>query len=169
MFKIYGFDGDKAIVNVNKGYTSISRINPPEKPHNNYMRKTDRLENIPAGNVDYLEKIIKLSDDYGAKLIFVSFPTRMSWHGAKHNSADKIAKEYGIEFLDLNIENLGINWETETRDGGYHLNNSGARKVSDFLGRYLLKTGLVTDHRNDDKYESWHTAYEKYEKNLAKS
>lgn len=169
MWKQYGFDGEKALVSVNKGYTSISRVEPPVKPHDNYMRKTKEHEKIPDGNLSYLERIIALCDEYGAKLIFVSFPTRTSWHGAKHNSAQEVAEQYGIEFLDLNTEDLGIDWETESRDGGQHLNNSGAKKVSLYLAEYLMKTGLVPDHRNDEKYEKWDIAYEKYERNLEKS
>ena len=169
MWKKYGFDGDEAIVSVNKGYTSISRIAPPEKPRGDYMRKNDRFEKIPEGNLDYFTKIKDLCDEYGAKLMFVSFPTQTSWHDAKHKSAAKVASDYGIEFLDLNLADLGIDWETETRDGGYHLNNSGARKVSLYLAKYLLDTGLVVDHRSDGRYSNWNVAYEKYRKNLEKS
>ena len=169
VWKKYGFDGDSVVVNANKGYNCISRTNPPKKPIGNYMKPTAKLEKIPEDNLQYLEKIIDMCNEYNAKLIFVSFPTQTSWHDAKHKAAEKIASDYGIEFLDLNLEDIGISWDSETRDMGQHLNNSGAQKVSRHLAKYLFDTGLLTDHRNDSKYISWNIAYEQYKKNLAKS
>ena len=169
MWKKYGFEREKAIESVNKGYTSISKSVPLRKWKKNPALQAKRWETIPEGNLDYLEKIMQLCDDYGAKLIFVSFPTRTSWYAAKHNSTEKIAKQYGIEFVDLNEKNLGIDWKKETRDGGHHLNNAGAKKVSVYLAEYLTEKENLPDHRHDAKYEKWRIAYEKYERNLKKS
>ena len=97
------------------------------------------------------------------KLVLIGCPSQLSWKYQKHNSATKIAKKYNIEFINLNIENIGINWIEDTKDRGAHLNNSGSKKVSLFIGNYLKNTNLVIDHRGDPYYKEWHTAYKLYE------
>ena len=56
------------------------------------------------------------------------------------------------------IKEVNIDWANETKDDGDHLNHSGAKKVSAYIGKYLHETGLLTDKRNDNNYKSWNKA-----------
>ena len=68
---------------------------------------------------------------------------------------------------DFNLDNdLEIDWATETKDKGNHLNYWGAKKVSDFLGKYMESLGILENHKNDPYYKSWHTAYSIYKEKL---
>ena len=60
-------------------------------------------------------------------------------------------------YLDMNLktEELQIDWEKDTRDGGDHLNFAGATKVTAFLGSYLKGNYALSDHRQDEVYSSW--------------
>lgn len=150
-------------INPDKGYKYITDTKPSKNKQ--YMKYTEGYVPIPEQNMKYVKKIIKLCKDNDVKLVLVSLPTQKSWFYRRHNTTEKIAKDNNLEFIDLNLIDLGINWETDTKDQGGHLNYLGAKKVSDYIGNYLKETKLIEDHRNDKNYKSWYRAYNKYKKN----
>ena len=91
----------------------------------------------------------------------------MNWSMEKHNGVENLAKELGVEYLDMNLLNneINIDWKKDSRDKGDHLNYTGSLKTTKFLGEYLNKKGLP-DHRADEKYESWNKYYNKYIKEI---
>lgn len=153
-------------LNADKGFNFITKTKGVS--NSNYMNPSKKSETIPNGNMDYFNKIINLANEYNAKLILVSFPSRTSWSYKKHNTTEKVAAEYGLEFIDLNLTDLGIDWKKETKDKGSHLNYKGAKKVTNYIADYLHSTNMLEDHRNDPKYNSWHIAYEQYSSHLLK-
>lgn len=129
-----------------------------------YMKPSKKFAEISKANKIYikiLNEYCKLND---AQLILLSTPNAKDWNDRKHNVTDKFAKENGIEFLDLNVLNdyVGIDWETDTRDGGIHLNHLGAVKVTKYLGKYLEEKDILTDHREDEEYSSWNESLKRY-------
>ena len=50
---------------------------------------------------------------------------------------------------------MGIDWEKDTRDGGNHLNFYGARKVSNYLGKYFSKKMKIENKKNKAEYSNW--------------
>ena len=147
-------------VNIYKGYKYITKID--SATDKNYMAETEEYNKIPEHNMEYFDKIVDLCKENDAKLILIGFPSQTSWKYKKHNTATKVAKDYGLEFIDLNIVKLGINWVDDTKDKGAHLNHSGAKKVSTYIGNYIKDNNLVEDHREDDYYKAWDTAYKLY-------
>ena len=73
--------------------------------------------------------------------------------------------EYYMD-LNLNVEELGINWDLDSRDGGDHLNYHGAVKITDYMGKYLNSLNVLPNHKNDPKYNSWNQAYQLYENKI---
>lgn len=74
----------------------------------------------------------------------------------KHNSYLQLSKKIEVAYLDLNlISEIDINWESDSYDGGEHLNYNGAVKVSSFIGNYLKENYNLPDHREDDSFASW--------------
>ena len=67
------------------------------------------------------------------------------------------AQKNGVTYIDLNQkeEELGLDWELDTNDGGDHMNLNGARKVVAYLGNYLHSEGNLVDHRGDPAYSDW--------------
>lgn len=106
------------------------------------------------------DKIIEMCEANDAKLIMINIPTIKNWNTNSHNDVVEFLKDYDLEYYDLNELDM-IDWSKETRDGGEHLNYNGAKKVSNYLGEYIKNTGLVEDHRGDEKYASWQEAYDK--------
>ena len=53
---------------------------------------------------------------------------------------------------------------TDTRDGGNHLNYSGATKMTKYIGQYLKDNYTLNDYRHDPHYEQWNKDYEMFMK-----
>ena len=100
-----------------------------------------------------------------------SMPNTKNWNYKKHNSVKKFADEENIEFLDLNAakDELKIDWNTESRDAGDHLNYAGGLKATRYLGNYLNNKQILQDHRNDENYsKEWNEDLAKYEELVEK-
>lgn len=151
-------------INSNKGYVYITKTKPNLNPQT--LKPTQDVSEMLSTNLEYFEKIIKLCDDNNIKLVLVSFPTQKSWSYKKHNGIVELIKKYNIDFLDLNLEDLNIDWASDTKDEGGHLNYLGAKKVSEYIGKYLESTELLTDHRNNKEYKQWDEALLKYKQKV---
>lgn len=147
-------------INYDKGFRYVKKVRPTK--NRNYMKKKNLKTNIPKENLEAFDKIIELCKKNNAKLILMSLPTQKTWNYERHNIANKLAKSKNIEFLDLNLVDIGINWEVDTRDKGSHVNSYGSKKVSKYIGSYLETSGLVKNHKNDSKYDTWNEAYRMY-------
>ena len=123
------------------------------------MTPSDAYAPIPKRNRAYVERIKAFCDENGAQLLLVSAPSTLNWNMARHNSTQAFADALGIGFLDLNTahEQVAIDWNTDTRDKGDHLNYFGAQKATNVLGAYLADTGLLPSHKDDPAYADWNT------------
>lgn len=143
-------------------------INDVSKPSftTNYMSKTDKIESIAADNIELLNNIKEICEEHNAKLLLYSAPSTKNYNYSKHNAIAKLAEENNIKYVDMNLENekLGINWDTDTRDYGDHLNSSGAVKTTAFLGEYLNTNYELPDKRNTEIAKEWNELLADYEK-----
>ena len=129
----------------------------------NYMKKTDKVFQMPALNAAVVKEIVAYCNENNVKVLFLSTPSSKNWNYAKHNAVSLLARECGAEYLDLNLEkSIRIDWKTDTADAGDHLNYKGAHKVGDFLGPYLSKAYLLKNKKNDSAFESWNEIAEQY-------
>ena len=100
--------------------------------------------------------------------MLVSVNSPVNWNYAKHNGLTNLAKQKKIEYLDLNLqEEIEIDWSKDTKDAGDHLNLTGAKKVTSFMGTYLKEKYNLSDYREEDGYVLWDEALKKVEKKLA--
>ena len=132
----------------------------PELPEqaSGYMENRGESEPIGARNLLYFRKIQDVCLKKGIQLVLVSVPSPSSWSYARHSAVEALANQYGLTYLDMNLENLGIDWSSDKSTEGDHLNYLGTQKVSRFLGDYLVSTGLLEPHRSDAIGESWSAA-----------
>lgn len=128
-----------------------------------YMKPTPQRADIPKRNRRYLERIKTFCDAHRARLILVSTPSTVNWNTRRHNGVQALAEELGVDYVDLNLGQVDIDWSTDTRDRGDHLNYYGAVKVTRSLGEYLKTLDVLTDHRADPAYAAWNQALEGYE------
>ena len=94
------------------------------------MVETKAVEDIPEVSKILLDKLMDKCEKNGIKIMFIETPTAKSWNYARHNAMVKYAKAKNIDFVDMNTlkGDYVIDWSTDTRDGGRHLNCKGAEK-----------------------------------------
>lgn len=101
---------------------------------------------------DYLGKMADLCEKNGAKLVLVKAPSLYPhWYDEWDRQVRTFAKERGLNyynFIPLS-EEIGIDMQTDTYDGGLHLNLYGAEKLSRYFGDILSQTYGLAGHKND--------------------
>lgn len=124
-----------------------------------YMAPSDKAQTVPKECLKYIEKIKALCEKNGAQLLLVSVPSTKNWSMEKHNGVDALARRLGLRFIDMNLlqNEIPIDWATDTRDKGDHLNYYGAAKVSAYMGRFLAEQGVFSDKRGDPEYGAWNS------------
>ena len=122
---------------------------PPD--YETYMLPTDEVELPEQVHIWLLGIINDLCEQNGAELVLLSVPHTWGWNTARHNGIQQVADDLGVRFLDFNenAEEIGIDWQTDSRDGAAHLNYKGAIKVSRAFGDYLAETFGLPDPEHD--------------------
>lgn len=145
-----------------KGFLFKCAVQPYEK--GNYMQETDESEAITDTVLTYMKKIEALCSEHQIQLLLVSTPSPKNYTYRRHNSLQAYADEHSLNYLDLNLqlEDVGIDWNTDTQDKGDHLNLSGAQKVSKYLSDYLHASYTLPDHRGEAAYAAWETEAAEY-------
>ena len=150
-----------------KGFKYIDIINKSRHP--DYMQKTTKLQKIPGSNLTHVKNIYNLCKEHGVELVLVSAPSTVNWNYAKHNMMVKISKQMNVKYIDLNLEDVGLDWNHDTCDRGDHVNYYGATKVSAFFGNYAAKTFQLPDHRKDPAFSDWNDLKPLYDEVTARS
>lgn len=160
------FKGDY-IVN-DKGYRLFGGIESADT--GNYKKATKKKAHVPFLNKFFLESIKKLCEENGAELMFVSIPSVKDWSYERHNAAAELSESLGIEYIDMNMmpEEVPIDWSLDSRDGGKHLSQSGAEKVTSYFGKYLDSKNIFKDYRDDNRFDYWKQAYTNFLKKADK-
>lgn len=120
-----------------------------------YMAPSDYNDPLPEESCRSLTRMAELCREKGAQLVLLSLPSPTNWNDACHRAVSGMAASLEVPYLDLNLEDLGIDWSADTLDAGDHLNITGAAKVCAYLGKYLSDTGLVEDKRQKEAYSAW--------------
>ena len=136
--------------------------------HNGYYMRVDSrpVKTVPKGKklpdytfgdnaYYYLNKMVNLCKKNNIELVLVKAPTLYPyWYGEWDEQMEKYAEENNllyVNFLDK-AEEIGIDYQTDTYDGGLHLNLSGAEKLTDYFADILNKNFTLPDHRNEKSY-----------------
>ena len=134
-------------------------------------------ENVPKGKPlgdysfgdnawKYLDMMRVLCEENDIKLLFIKAPSLYPyWYPEWDEQVVEYANEHGlryINFLDHTAE-TGLDYNTDTYDGGLHMNLSGAEKCAEYIGEILSKDYNVPDRRGDSgleaKWDEVRTAY----------
>lgn len=111
-----------------------------------------------------LDEMLETCKKEGIAVVFTVFPSATSWSYAKHNALAEYCQMKQLPLLDFNIDAqcAGLDYDTDFRDNGNHLNAQGAEKVTLYLGNYLQGNYYLEDRRNDAGYEKWNASLEYY-------
>ena len=147
--------------------------------HNGYYMRVDVK---PAGTVPkgrplgdysfgelaytYLDKMTALCEENGVELVLVKAPSLYpywyeEWDEQIIDYADRHNLKY-YNFLDV-TEEIGLDFQTDTYDGGLHLNLSGAEKLSYYFGKILIEECHLSSRRGEKALEaSWEKKLKSY-------
>ena len=118
----------------------------------------------------YLRRMIEECQAMGIEVLLTYLPHPSSEEQQHEANAVRwITEEYGVNFVDLVYMDQVVDYETDLFDSFSHLNPSGAKKVTDFLGRYITEHYDIPDRRTDEEYQVWHTDYREYVNDKAKA
>ncbi|MCR5621497.1 MAG: hypothetical protein K6G18_06540 [Treponema sp.] len=128
--------------------------------------KTEALLPNNTIGMDYIRAFVSLCRENKIIPILITIPFPAS-EGCQmeENSVALLAKEQKVSYFNLNKMNV-IDWNTDLHDSYSHLNMSGGRKVTDYIGRLLVENYGLTDHRSESAYASWYVDYELYKQKL---
>lgn len=103
------------------------------------IENTGEVEQIDSINIQYFEKIVDICKEKKIKLLLVRGKRQIDWDWKKYNTIQKLSNEYGLEYIDINLlENeIGFNSKYDSADGS-HLNILGAQKWTSYLGKQLV-------------------------------
>jgi len=101
--------------------------------------------------VDALEEIVALCRDHEIQLVLFKAPSLLPhWHDEWEAWVVDFAERNNLVYfnaLDLKDE-IGIDYETDSFNGGLHLNLAGAEKLTRYLGGWLQEHApVLTDRR----------------------
>lgn len=133
--------------------------------HNGFLMRADvrpvttipepkKLANYQFADVcyEYLDKIRLLCQEKGVELILIKAPSLYPhWYEEWDQQMVDYAAEHGLTYINFldRIDEIGLDFSTDTYDQGLHLNLSGAEKLSDYFGAILRDAG-IPDRREDE-------------------
>ena len=156
--------------NYSKGYLQTQSVcEEPVRLEDYYIYENiDFAHCVEDEALEYIDEIKKICDKKGINLVLFKSP-KQGWYAADTEAVRLIANERNLEFIDYNeLYNNGmfmLDTSNDFRDAD-HLNDSGAKKVSDDFGRIMVEKYSLTDNRNIadksksqfEKYNSWENA-----------
>ena len=100
----------------------------------------------------YLDKMRQLCEENGVELILIKAPSLYPyWYEEYEAQIQDYADKYALPYYNFlnDAEAMGIDYQTDTYDGGLHLNLQGAEKLSHWFGKILAENHGLEDHRKD--------------------
>lgn len=129
-----------------------------------YMKKTDTTEEIPQVNKNQMDKLIKLCRDNSNEILMIAIPSISSWNYERHNAAAAFADSRALKFIDLNLlyREIGLDPAQCFRDKGSHMNYSGAKAITNYIGYYIKSSYSIENLKGNQKYTYWNDNYQNF-------
>lgn len=128
-----------------------------------FFPKGQLLPNYDFSDVcwEYLDKMVKLCRDNAITLVLMKAPSIIPyWYKEWDDQIIAYAEKNGLLYINAidELDNIGINYQTDTYDAGLHLNIYGAEKLSRYLGNILCENYGIDDHRGEYDYNMYWAA-----------
>lgn len=129
-----------------KGYTPSLEGESDGGEYNDLITETTEHAGLPDLSLEYLLKIIELTEEAGVDLVFLKTPNGTDYNQGYYNAAGALAQKYDIPFLNLNSE----------MPGQLHNHVFHAETITKRIGEWLLELYEVEDKRDNPAYAQWH-------------
>lgn len=152
-----------------KGCECTINVAEPIEIHNT-SEKTEITKDMVG--VIYLERVIEECQSRNIPLLltYLPFPTDETWK-KESNMIQGIADKYGVNYVNFTNFDV-VNYQTDCSDPSSHLNLAGQKKVSEYLGEYILVNYEIEDRRDSaiaDQWNAWYEEYKEYVTEFIKS
>lgn len=139
-------------------YADIGAANLPKE-----KKKKGNPGEMEGKGLTEIEKFIQKCRDNNIEVLLVTLP-----YSADHKQRlggmkiAEVASEYGVNYINFNEQEFFVDERTDFSDPS-HMNISGARKMTEFLGRYISERYDVPDRRTEKEYsDKWNEDYQAY-------
>ncbi|NLJ41841.1 MAG: SGNH/GDSL hydrolase family protein [Clostridiales bacterium] len=106
---------------------------------------------------EYLNRMVELCKENDVQLVLIKAPSIYPhWYDEWDAQIKEYSEEHDLLYINLlqKADEVGIDYNTDTYNGGLHLNISGAEKVAVYLGNILKETYGLKDHRDEPELSS---------------
>lgn len=135
-------ESDNSNFYASMGYLNKTNVTPVTIPDPSTFEQAELSE----AAISVLDEIIDICNENNMDIIFLTFPREVGY--AYGDAMKAYAQEKGCVYFNLYeyMDRIGLDCETDFMDS-HHLNENGAPKVADFLGKYIVDNYDVTDWR----------------------
>ncbi|MCH5291199.1 MAG: hypothetical protein J1D88_05480 [Treponema sp.] len=156
---------------ISKGMDFRIAVKSNQFPASNYVIK-NRYDGKETTSMEYCRQFIAYCKKNGIVPAFMYVPALgiVSTPASRDNLATwisafrQILEEEGLLFLDMILPDDIVDFDIDQFDLGAHLNPSGARKVTDAIGKFLTEDLGCQSHKDDESFSSWNDDYVAYRK-----
>lgn len=129
-------------------------VNKKVKPYTSFPTQKV-LPNYTFDDIDYeyLDKIVKLAKDNNIELVLMKAPSLYPyWYTEYEDQIIEYANRNNLDYYNFKLvaDEIGIDFNTDTYDGGLHLNLNGATKLTYYFGQILQSKYNLTDYRTNE-------------------
>lgn len=117
----------------------------------------ETVSELHPERLEMLENIVTLAQEYSVPVLLFASPYILGVEEQmQYNAIEQWAKQKEIPFINFNhlYDEIGLDFQQDFRDLE-HVNNSGAQKVTAYLGEYLTAQYTMPDRRGDADYTAW--------------
>lgn len=162
------------ILNPHKGAAMVSGHTPCNKPENAIQcAYSGECSELSEESLYWYNRLKELCQSNNTELLFVVVPYEAPVECTEDatitqmklfNATEQWCLQNDVGYLNLfrNVDEMGFDFSTDLADVS-HLNVLGAKKVTDFVGSYLLTHYEITDNRSNEALsKKWDAYYQRY-------
>lgn len=154
----------------NKGMAYSDKVKPYTSDPNYMESNGSAIRTMSAENAAAFRQIYDMCRQKNIRLVLMTVPSANTWNISKSNAVQKLADEYGLTYYDYNRSYpAGFDWAQDSKDGGNHLNYSGALKVtSDFGDKLQNDLDMQASKLTPELQQKWEKDYEHFHTRIAR-
>lgn len=164
--KVNGTRGHEFNTNIHMVSKGLSAVSVPKV----YLDETAEPAEQQEDSVRWFKEVVYFCEEKGLNLTLVKFQAS-NWDDSNHMAVEYMLEEMGrdIPFIDFNFQpyydELGVLCPVDNHDAR-HQNYYGARKVTEWFGKYLSENCTVTDVRGDADFAFMEEQLKMYERTV---
>lgn len=121
-----------------------------------YSEQAATARDFDANEKKSLLEFIRICKQNGIELLFVSAPYQLKeGEMGFYKTCREIADENGISFLNFNSVEQQLSFTPQSFSEAYHLNVSGVKQYTAYLGAYIANHDQIPDQRENPLYDTW--------------